>query len=151
MLSKLVENLYTNIFFSHYTKRTINQVRLMIGLFWLLSPVIIVTMFIPQMANQDVWDDNRLQCLPPSTVDDKPWIIFLGVLGFVLPFTALIILQVLVLIKQQESMEIILERYEKKVRTSLTPYLLDSLSPGKAQYQNIIKSYNNHVLLITSK
>ena len=89
----------------------------MIGLFWLLSPVIIVTMFIPQMANQDVWDDNGLQCLPPSTVDDKPWIIFLGTLGFVLPFAALIVLQVLVLIKQQESMEIILERYERKVST----------------------------------
>ena len=103
----------------------------MIGLSWLLSLVIIGPMFSPNMANQDIWNVDTLQCHPPSTADDKPWILYVGILAFILPFTALIILQVMVLIKQQESMEKTLKRYEKKVRTNLIrltfPHYLPSL------------------------
>ena len=75
----------------------------------------------PLMADQTMLDviiQNK-DCLPPNTADAKPWILYVGILGFILPFTALIVLQVLVLIKQQGSMEKILNRYEKKVRTSV--------------------------------
>ena len=89
----------------------------MIGLSWLLPLGIIGPMFSPKMANQDIWDVNTLQCHPPSGPDDKPWILYVGILAFILLFTALIVLQVLVLIKRQESMETALNRCEKKVTT----------------------------------
>eukprot|EP00092_Neocalanus_flemingeri_P074568 GFUD01092231.1.p1 GENE.GFUD01092231.1~~GFUD01092231.1.p1 ORF type:complete len:341 (+),score=70.23 GFUD01092231.1:197-1219(+) len=104
----------------HYTKRTSMQVFLMIGLAWLLAPLIIGPMFSSQMASDTIWEDHIQSeiCLPPTTAKDLPWILFMGILAFILPFTALIVLQVMVLIKQQEGMKTILNQFENKMATN---------------------------------
>ena len=95
----------------------------MIALSWLLAPVIAAPVFCPQMATEIIWDKHTqtsLTCLPPTTEDDLPWILYFGILAFILPFTALIVLQVMVLIKQQNRMKTIIGRFEEKVRMELT-------------------------------
>ena len=125
--SKILSESYKNYPFaipSHYTRH--KHVLLMIVLSWLLAPVITCPMFSPHMTSENTWDirTQAETCLPPTTSDDLPWILYVTILAFIIPFTALIVLQIMVLIKQQSSMDIILSRFEKKVRTSLAMLLL---------------------------
>ena len=94
----------------------------MIAVSWLLAFVIIAPMFSPQMVDQTIWEKmtQKEDCHPPMMSEDLPWILYTGILGFILPFIALIVLQVMILIKKQESMEQVLNKFEDKVRANLT-------------------------------
>ena len=88
---------------------------------FLVGPILIGPMFSPHMATQETWDVRTTNgtCLPPTGSDDLPWILYMTTFGFILPFSALFVLQVLILIKRQSSVDATHSRFKKKVRKNL--------------------------------